>query len=52
MTPPTIATDGSSRADTNPVNIDLSDAVDRMRYRCPNGHTSWARLLPLRFGGL
>lgn len=43
MTPPIITTDGSSQADTNPVSIDLSDDLDRMRYRCPNGHTSWTR---------
>jgi len=21
--------------------IDLDDAIDRRRYRCPNGHTRW-----------
>lgn len=24
------------------VTIDLADEIDRMRYRCPNGHTSFA----------
>lgn len=24
------------------VTIDRSDDIQRMRYRCPNGHTTWA----------
>jgi len=42
MVPPIVA-DGSSELDSHPrVRIDRDDPIDRMRYRCPNGHTSWA----------
>jgi hypothetical protein len=37
-----LVADGSSLKDREPtVEIDLTDEQDRMRYRCPNGHTSW-----------
>lgn len=36
--------DGSSPQDAPPVvKIDRSDAADRYRYVCPNGHTTWSR---------
>lgn len=36
--------DGSSVEDAGDhVEIDLQDDLDRMRYRCPNGHTSFTR---------
>lgn len=36
--------DGSAQADVRPVvTIDRSDAVERQRYRCPNGHINWDR---------
>jgi len=35
--------DGSSIEDAaERVQIDLSNEIDRMRYRCPNGHTSFS----------
>lgn len=38
-----LATDGSSALDARQrVEIDRDDDLDRMRYRCPNGHTSWS----------
>jgi len=40
--PPTIA-DGSAHADARRVRIDRSNDAERLRYRCPNGHTNWAR---------
>jgi hypothetical protein len=34
--------DGSAAADAHRrVEIDRDDDLDRMRYRCPNGHTRW-----------
>jgi hypothetical protein len=34
--------DGSSELDAREiVQIDRTDTMDRMRYRCPNGHTRW-----------
>jgi len=34
--------DGSSADDArDTVEIDLTDPVDRWRYKCPNGHRSW-----------
>jgi len=39
-----IRTDGSAVEDApDPVVIDRTDEVDRMRYTCPNGHTTWDR---------
>lgn len=36
-------TDGSSPNDApDPVRIDRSDAAERYRYRCPNGHVDWS----------
>ncbi|WP_254535265.1 hypothetical protein [Halomarina litorea] len=35
--------DGSSAADARKcVIIDSNDEIDRMRYRCPAGHTRWS----------
>jgi len=42
MVSPLIA-DGSAAADREPIiEIDRSDALDRYRYTCPEGHTDWA----------
>jgi hypothetical protein len=39
-----IRTDGSAKADApDPVVIDRTKDVDRMRFVCPNGHTTWDR---------
>ncbi|WP_254841114.1 hypothetical protein [Natronomonas marina] len=39
-----MAADGSSVEDRpQTVTIDFSDEIDRMRYRCPNGHASFTR---------
>jgi len=41
---PTILSDGSSPDDAHPtVQIDRSDAIERYRYTCPNGHIDWDR---------
>lgn len=41
MSPPILA-DGSAQADApTRVRIDRADDLDRWRYRCPNGHTTW-----------
>jgi len=42
MSPP-LAADGSSPLDAQRVTVDRSDEIDRMRYRCPNGHINWDR---------
>lgn len=35
----TLEADGSAEADAHPtVTVDLSNAVERWRYSCPNGH--------------
>jgi hypothetical protein len=41
---PRIIADGSATADS-PIRreIDLSDPIDRRRYRCPYGHCAWDR---------
>jgi hypothetical protein len=34
--------DGSSTEDRGDlVRVDRTDDIDRMRYRCPHGHTRW-----------
>jgi hypothetical protein len=39
-----VRADGSSHRDSHPsVRIDLTDAIDRWRYTCPNGHRKWSR---------
>lgn len=39
-----LAADGSAQADAQgTVEIDLNDETDRLRYRCPNGHSTWER---------
>ena len=39
---PRLTTDGSAEADVGGrVEIDRTDDLDRMRYRCPNNHTRW-----------
>ena len=35
--------DGSAQADARRVTIDRSNASDRWRWRCPNGHVDWDR---------
>lgn len=38
----TAAADGSAESDAREiVVIESNDDVDRMRYRCPRGHTRW-----------
>lgn len=40
---PALVTDGSAAADRKPITeIDRSDALDRYRYTCPEGHTDWS----------
>lgn len=40
----TLRADGSSLEDApKRVVIDRSNATDRWRYTCPNGHVNWAR---------
>lgn len=37
-----LAADGSAQADAGAtVEIDSTDEIERMRYRCPNNHTRW-----------
>jgi hypothetical protein len=38
-----IVADGSAAADADElIEIDRSDAAQRWRWRCPNGHTDWS----------
>ncbi|WP_331232737.1 hypothetical protein [Natronorarus salvus] len=38
-----VLTDGSSVEDSQSlVRIDRTDPIQRMRFRCPNNHTSWS----------
>lgn len=40
---PPVLTDGSAQADVHRVRIDRDDDVERLQYRCPNGHVNWSR---------
>ena len=39
---PRLAGDGSDATDARRIRIDREDPLDRMRYRCPAGHTRWS----------
>jgi len=40
---PVTVTDGSSPEDAERVRIDRSNAAERYRFTCPNGHVNWDR---------